>query len=195
MAALTALLSYDYYFVGKPYTLELNSPADAVALVVFLLVALLTGTIVYQLDAHRTRERRMTEAVTLLLAAVQALSECTDVETMKRELVVHLARAVEGVAFVRDQKGLYGDQTGEELPAEVEARAAKVLAGEGQSYFTAGWTINAIRANGRTYGAVLWRPAHRRLIPPARQAILRILADFAAEAMARADASTVKAAA
>lgn len=85
MASLLSVLLYDFFFVPPIHTFTINRPEDVLALIVFLVVAVLTsnltGRIRDQAEAARRRETRTAALYSLSseLASAVGLEQVTDI--------------------------------------------------------------------------------------------------------------------
>lgn len=187
VAAGLALAAYDFFFVDPPYALTLFSTDDGVALIIFVLIALFTGSLVHALRAERNRDHETGQSIAKLVAGIADVKRQQSASAMKQQLATHLAGAAGGPALVFDTSRRFGDPLGEALGPAVAERVGRMLAGESGAYFLDGWSIMSMTAAGGSPAAALWRSADGRLASPHRQLVVRMLVDFGAQAIARAE--------
>ena len=187
-ATVASFLVYNFLIAKINFHFEAYRAEDVLVLVTFPVVAALMGNLTGRLrdEAKRSEARARTTAV--LFEATREFSATDDAHVIRARLADHLAAAVHGEAFV-----LSGGRefwSGAEPPPQAVVEAARALADDGagaEAREASGWGLRRL-AEG---GAVGWTAEVRP--EPAEEALLHILADAGAAAIARAQLAAAKA--
>jgi K+-sensing histidine kinase KdpD len=179
-AAALAFAGYNFYLSEHRFTLEFGT-AGLLTLTVFFSVAMLTGNLTGRVrdEAERAKSRANTTAA--LLDATRDFSESDDEVVIRRQLVNHLANAASGPAIVGSD-GAWISQ-----PADLAVPRGLAAAGvERRTTIIQGWHVRPLRIEEEKFGFAAWR-----LDPGANSrtdlhALLEILVDAGAAAIAKA---------
>ncbi|CAN5893861.1 hypothetical protein BH11PSE1_BH11PSE1_03370 [soil metagenome] len=189
-AAAVAFLIYNFYLVDPRFTLTFGSAEDVIVLTVFLIVAMLTGSLAGRVrdEARRAHARARTTAA--LLEASRAFGASIGEEAVRERLATHLAEAAKGEAVIWDgQQALThpADVTPPtELIANVEALAGQALTDSVLTTAGEDWRARPLRAGGERLGVAAWRALGPET-PEAEEAqLVDVLIDLAAGAIVRA---------
>ncbi|MDO9249630.1 MAG: DUF4118 domain-containing protein, partial [Phenylobacterium sp.] len=90
IAAAAAFLIYNFYLVDPRFTLTFGSAEDVIVLAVFLIVAMLTGSLAGRVrdEARRAEDRAQTTQA--LLEASRAFGASIDEAAVRQRLATHL---------------------------------------------------------------------------------------------------------
>jgi two-component system sensor histidine kinase KdpD len=99
-AATVAFLVYNFLFLEPRYSLAIGSGTDLLTLVVFWIVALVTGVLAGRVRDQGMRSSRRAAAVAALLAASRRLSGASDKAEAARALAEQASAAASGQAIV-----------------------------------------------------------------------------------------------
>jgi two-component system sensor histidine kinase KdpD len=132
VASIAAFLAFDWFFVEPEHTFTINDPAEWVALVLFLLTAVVTAQLAARERARAEEaERREREAV-LLRAIGAALSEADlDLDRGLRAAEARLAEAL-GLARARVTLAATPADAAEDDEAEARQRTLPLVAPSGE---------------------------------------------------------------
>ncbi len=189
LAAILSYGVYNYYLSEFQFHLASYSPEDVMLVVIFPVVAALTGSLTGRLrDEVKASEARALAAA-VLFEATREFAATDAAELIRARLADYLATAARGPAFVLDGDVLCA--AGDGTPTPMVLSAARALAqANGAAQVdgeAAGWRLQVL-AGGGVAG---WRAD-----PPLREdeeSLVQILADAGAVAIARAELAVGKA--
>ncbi|MCE7935150.1 MAG: sensor histidine kinase KdpD [Chlorobi bacterium CHB2] len=157
MASLLSVLLYDFFFVPPIHTFTISRPEDVLALIVFLVVAVLTsnltGRIRDQAEAARRREARTAALYNLS----SALAGAVGLEQVTRVIAHQISRNLEAEVVVLLPES--------DCLRPMASHPAAALTDSEIASATWGWRHN--QAVGRSSGTL---PGERRLYLPLRSA-------------------------
>lgn len=182
-AAVLAFLTYNYFVMDPRYVLELQTPGDILALGFFLGVAILTGGLAGRLRDQSRRNTLRAQATGALFEASRRLSSATDEDSMREQLVAHIALAARGAAALRDGERVWSHPASTSPPPFAEA----------PDPLAQGWRVRSIDADGANLGLVAWKTAADERDDPDRDRLINVLVDLGAAAIARARLSAAQA--
>ena len=190
LAAAAAFLIYNFYLVDPRFTLPFGSPEEAIVLVVFLIVAMLTGSLAGRVrdEARRAQDRaRTTQA---LLEASRAFGASIDEEAVRERLATHLAEAAKGEAVIWDGSRAFTHPRGRNLPADlisdVEALEAAAPPDGVMTIVGGDWRARPLRAGGERLGVAAWRALSPQAPEAEAASLVDVLIDLGAGAIVRA---------
>lgn len=184
-----AFVSYNFYLKDPGQALSFRSE-DAITLIVFFSVSMLTGNLTGRVrdQAERaTAQARMTSA---LFAATRDLSGSAGEEAIRRRLAHHLAEIAHGQAIVSDGSNRHSSVDGLSPPPAVEALLSRHNEDgsrlELRTWHVDDWTLRPLFADDVALGWSAWRGLPGHSLGPDQQTLLEILADTGAAAIGRA---------
>ncbi len=184
------------FMVDPRYTFSFGSPDDFNALVVFLAVSLLTGTLAGRMRDEAARAQVRQRVTGTMLDATQAFSASSDEQAIRRSLARALAEAAHGGAAIRDGDDGVGVPD-DDLPPETRDifRVAERRAAEGWrgTMLEGGWRLRPLWAGDALLGVAGSRAAGGAALSSEELAVLDILIDTGAAAIARARLAAGKA--
>jgi len=171
-AAALGFLAWDFFFLPPRYSITLSNARDGIALVVFMLVAVLTGSLASRVRAEAQAGQARIEGLRRIAGFSRSLGE----PTTEPELLTEIARQAAGTAgraVVLTGKG-----------ADLAARAAEPSLGTGAvlddgSWAAARWCSERQEAAGRgtaTLPSAEWRFLPMRTV----RGLLGVLGVYAA---------------
>ncbi len=98
LSAVLAFLGYNFFFVEPLYTLRVDQPEDVLALVVFLIVAGLTGLLAGQMREQADNARGRAAMLELLARFGDDVRQAENPDEIMGCMVAHLAEASGGTA-------------------------------------------------------------------------------------------------
>jgi two-component system sensor histidine kinase KdpD len=201
LAAGSAFLIYNLYLSEPRFSISFQ-PEDMINLIVFLAVAMLTGSLTGRVREDAARAQARAKTTDELLEATREFSALPEDRLIREKLASHLAGAAGGAAFVTDGRRLIFHPQPTELPPEVVKRGLaldRAVSASAQTDIVEGWTLRNLRTGGLPLGVAGWRMDTRapripwwrpgRPSPPndARDGkLLEIIADSGAAALGRA---------
>jgi two-component system, OmpR family, sensor histidine kinase KdpD len=194
VAALAAFFVYNFYLVEPRFSLSIDAE-DMLNLVVFLAVAMLTGSLTGRVRDQAARAEARARTTDALYRATRELSALSDESTIRQKLAEHLALAARGEAFVRD-----GLRTISAREVALDPALLRELASLEREPFAAvksspcgAWTLRPLRAAGASLGVAAWRRGGDAARQEDGERLLEILADAGAATLARARLAAAKA--
>lgn len=183
LAAGTAFAIYNFYLVEPRFTFSMGSTEDILTLMVFLAVAMLTGNLAGRIRDEAARSRARAAITSALFAATREFSASSDETHIRQRLAHHLSVVAKGEAWVRDGARMFSAPEGLQLSKALTAASAP----EGLTTTRVGdWTLRPLQDGQTVLGVAGWRsekPAPRSLD---EAALIEILVDAGASALARA---------
>jgi two-component system sensor histidine kinase KdpD len=205
-AAGLAFLIYNLYLSEPRFSISFQ-PEDVINLVVFLAVAMLTGSLTGRVREEAARAEARAKATDGLFEATREFSALPEDKLIREKLAEHLAAAAGGAAFVMDGRRIVRPE-GVDLSPEMIREAQALDRSSGEAAQTAkadGWTLRTLRTAGLPLGVAGWRagpaPPQRPWWHPDRPSaplwdpdgkLLEIVADAGAAALGRARLVTEK---
>lgn len=190
LAAAAAFLIYNFYLVDPRFTLTFGSAEDFIVLAVFLIVAMLTGSLAGRVrdEARRAQDRaRTTQA---LLEASRAFGASIGEASVRERLATHLAEAAKGEAVIWDGSRALTHPPGvtppADLIADVEALAVRALSDSVMTIPGGVWRARPLRAGGERLGVAAWRPLSPHTPEADEASLMDVLIDLGAGAIVRA---------
>ena len=98
-AAVLAFLSYNYFFIAPLYTFTVADPKELFALVVFLAVAVLTGSLAGRMREEADAARSRAEVLQSLNVFAGEFARTTSLETVQSILTAQVATTIRGSAI------------------------------------------------------------------------------------------------
>jgi two-component system sensor histidine kinase KdpD len=199
LSALLAFLIYNFYLVEPRFTLQFASAEDFLTLVLFLGVALGTGSLAGRVRDEVLQRRSRERTLSTLFDASRLMSATENEQVLRERIAEVVASAAQGFAVVIGDDGVQHASGAIEEETEATATARELAK---SAMFKASnltqrsglWRSRAIKADDRIFGAVVWRPAadlnHRGAEV---EKLIDVLVDLGAAAIARAWLSSVKA--
>ena len=187
VATVLSFLVFNFLIAKINFHFEAYRAEDVLVLLTFPIVAALMGNLTGRLRDEAKRSEDRARATAVLFEATREFSATEDVDVIRARLADHLATAAHGEAFVLSDGREFW--SGGEPPAEV-LNAAREQAGRGGDAETgeaAGWGLRRLAEGGVAGWTAEMRPE------PAEEALLHILADAGAAAIARAQLAEAKA--
>jgi two-component system, OmpR family, sensor histidine kinase KdpD len=191
--AIAAFLLWNFFFLPPIYTLTVGDPRDVVALVVFLLVGVITGTLAGKVRGDAEAATARIEALRRISLFGQRFSRATTLSDLLRETAEEAAAmTTAGVVMMAEKNGL---ETGATMPADTVIDEAALAAAEWAfnndvetgigtgTLPSVPWRFLPLRANGKAIGVLGALP---KSVPPAPLTqTLSTLANQAAMALER----------
>jgi K+-sensing histidine kinase KdpD len=182
LAAALSYAVYNYYLSEFKFLPVRYSPEDLMLVVIFPVVAALTGSLTGRMRDEAKRADARARASGVLFEATREFAAAHDPDLIRARLADHLASAARGPAFVLDGEVLCA--TGDPPPPPMVLGAARHFAltapAGAAPHEAAGWTIQAL-AGGGLAG---WRVDPP--LGPDQEGLMQILADAGSVAIARA---------
>ncbi len=191
--AIAAFLLWNFFFLSPIYTLTVNDPRDVVALAVFLLVGLVTGTLAGKVRGDAEAATARIEALRRISLFGQRFSRATTLSDLLRDTAEEAAAmTTAGVVMISGKNGL---EMGATMPADTVLDEAALAAAEWSfsndvetgigtaTLPSVPWRFLPLRANGKAIGVLGALP---KSVPPAPLTqTLSTLANQAAMALER----------
>lgn len=189
-ASAMAFLVY-MFLVDPRYELSFGSPDDFNTLFVFLAVAVLTSNLTGRVRDEAGRVAARGRATAALLDATADFAASLDEAFIRARLAHHLAAAARGDAVVFGGDGRVA--TAEAVIDEALLSAAAALeSGEPERGVISGWSLRVLQADEAVFGVAAWKtPVVARGVDDDR-ALVEVLADTGATAIARARLARAK---
>ena len=171
-AAGAAFMFYNFDMVTPRFTVRFASAEDVITLVVFFVVAMLTGGLAGRLRDEAVKSKAQAQTTDALFNASRDLSSRGDPDDLRAQLVDHLAKAVGGEAVLTDG-----------------ARTWRAAAPRGDSAPTAApaeWRSRPVQADGAELGLMEWRPTGGGHAMISDERLIEVLIDLGAAAIMRA---------
>ncbi|OYV25685.1 MAG: histidine kinase [Acidocella sp. 20-63-7] len=191
--ALGGFFLWNFFFLSPLYTLSVNDPRDVVALLVFLLVGMITGTLAGRVRLEAEAAGARIEALRRISLFGQRFSRATTLSDVMHDIVEEAAGiASAGVLLMAGKRGLEQVQA---KPADTRLDEAALAAAEWamQHQIETGigtttlpsvpWRFIPLVVEQKSLGVLAARP--KSLPPPPLVQTLATLADQAAMALER----------
>ena len=196
-SAVLAFLIYNFYLVEPRFTFQFASD-DILTLLLFLAVALVTGSLAGRVRDEVIQRRARERTLSTLFDASRLMSATENEAVLRERLAEAVATAAGSYAAVVAEDGsrhAFGDADGasdaERLVSEV---AAAVLAKPGGGTRRLGvWRARTLRADEDSFGAVVWRAPEDAERGLEAESLINVLVDLGGAAVARARLSAAKA--
>lgn len=197
LAAGLSIVAYDFCFTAPRFALTIADPSEVVALVMFVAVALVTGTLAARRrDATARAEARAT-ATQGVLAFSAELAGATGLDATRAVTVASIGRALDAhVLLLTERNGgleptamsVAGESIGaEDRAAALAARDARTRTGRGTSIHPdAAFSFQPLISSHRLLAVVGIRLNHPASFDAAAQAVLDAMLGQAAIAIDRA---------
>jgi two-component system sensor histidine kinase KdpD len=199
LSAVLAFLIYNFYLVEPRFTFQFASAEDFLTLLLFLAVALGTGSLAGRVSDEVMQRRARERTLSTLFDASRLMSATENEQVLRERIAEVVASAAQGSAVVIGDDGVRHPSGCLEASAAATgtitelARAAMIKPGGG-TLRSAPWCARSLHADERTFGAVVWRSAEARgRLDPEVEGVIDVLVDLGAAAIARAWLSSVKA--
>ena len=172
-AAGAAFMFYNFDMVTPRFTIRFASAEDVITLIVFFVVAMLTGGLAGRLRDEAVKSKAQAQTTDALFNASRDLSSRGDPDDLRAQLVSHVATAVGGEAVLTDGARTWraaaprGDSPPPPTPPE--------------------WRARQVQADGTELGLLEWRPTGaggQAMISDER--LIEVLIDLGAAAIMRA---------
>jgi two-component system sensor histidine kinase KdpD len=193
-AAVLAFIVYNFYLVEPRFALTLTTLEDLITLTVFLVVAMLTGNLTGRIRDEAARAVAREHATARLFDATRDFSIQSDEQRIRQLLSDHLAAAVRGQAVVRDGAQTFTSPPGLELGDDLQKGLIAVEGDPRQDIVTqsrGGWLLRPLQMSGARFGVACWKPGDGTSLAQGI-ALLEIMSDVGAAAIARARLATDK---
>lgn len=191
----SALAFFVYMFLVDPrYELSFGSPDDFNTLFVFLAVAVLTSSLTGRVRDEAGRVAARGRATAALLDATADFAASLDEAFIRARLAHHLAAAARGeaVVFGGDARVATADaDVDQALMEAAEALQSGDLSTSGP-IVVSGWSLRALQADEAVFGVAAWKAAPAESRKDDDRALVEVLADTGAAAIARARLSRAK---
>ena len=175
LAAILGFFSYNFYLVEPRFSFGFD-PEDAIILIVFLAVAMLTGGLAGRVRDQARRAQAQSRTTTILFQAGRDFAAMDDEQRIGRRLAEGLAAAAEGVAAVRLGDAILA------APADRDPAMLAAIFREGRP----GWRSGPLAAEGREVGQAVWRTGEAGGREADESRLIQVLLDMGASAIARA---------
>lgn len=185
-SALLSSVAYGFFLAASNAPRGLQSPGDIVALSVFLIVSMPTGTLAGRARDARLRDREQGRATEALFQASSALSASVEEDEIRDALAARIGDAAGGAAFVFEQGSVW-PSPGAVVPAHKlfeDAQTALAAGGCDRSIRLGEWQARVMYAGGHQLGMALWQSGTSA--DPTRRDLITVLVDLGAAAVARA---------
>jgi two-component system sensor histidine kinase KdpD len=193
VTAVAGFFLWNFFFLPPVYTLSVEDPQDVVALLVFLLVGLVTGTLAGKVRLEAEAATARIEALRRISVFGQRISRAATLSDLLQTVVEEAAAMTSaGVMLLAGAAGL---SEGAAVPASTKLDEAAQAAAEwsfahdietGMGTGTlpsVAWRFLPLRANGKAVGVLGAKPKNVPLAPLVQS--LNALADQAAMALER----------
>ncbi len=189
-AAAIAFLIYNFYLAEPRFTLTFASPEDVIVLMVFLIVAMLTGSLAGRVRDEASRAQARARTTSALLGASREFGASISEEGVRERLLVHLAEAAKGDAVIWDGQRAEVHPAGVEPPldliGDVELLARRALSDAVITVDAGPWRARPLRAAGQLLGVAVWRSQTPEPPQPEEVQLINVLIDLGASAIVRA---------
>lgn len=196
-AAGLAFIIYNFYLVDPRFTVQFASAEDFIVLVVFLVVAMLTGGLAGRVRDGARRSDIRARTTGALLAASREFALSTDEVGVRDRLAVHLADAAKGDAVIWDGVHLVAKpataRPPESLFREVLELADQGRFGQAVTTEALPWRARPLRTENGTLGVAAWRTVGHDEVDDDEARLVNVLIDMAATAISRARLVTIQA--
>jgi K+-sensing histidine kinase KdpD len=180
-ALLTSAASFLVYLMMTEHEVLMrrNPGEDVLLLTVFLTAAVMTGSLAGRVKAEVTRTRARAETTSTLYEASRELSIGWEEDAMRESLARRIAVAAKGSAVIVEGTEVYAWPPGTAAPAGL--RAPEV----GLASSIDGLRIRELRSGGQGLGVAAWWPDDEETAADEHNALIDILVDLGAAAIAR----------
>ncbi len=191
--ATAGFLLWNFFFLSPVYTLSVSDPRDVVALIVFLLVGVVTGTLAGKVRGEAEAATARIEALRRISLFGRRFSRAATLSDVLRDAAEEAAAmTTAGVVLLAAKAGLENQAA---VPAETSLDEAAMAAAEWSfkhdietgigtgTLPSVPWRFLPFRANGATIGVLGVLPKSMPLVPMVQS--LNALADQTAMAMER----------
>jgi two-component system sensor histidine kinase KdpD len=200
LAAVMGILVFDFFFVPPTFNLMVANISYLLSFSVFLLVALLTGTLSGRLRRHVSDAQRREARTAALYALSRDIAATNDMGRVLEHVVRKVAEITESPAalMLPDEQGLLVTRASAgacpaDAPSESEAAVPRwayehgALAGGGtETLASAQWTCFPLKTEQGTVGVLAIRPGEdQQCLNPERRQMLGAFANLAAVAINR----------
>jgi len=186
-AALASFLLWNFFFLPPVFTLSVGDPRDVVALIVFLAVGLLTGTLAGRVRIEAEAARSRIDALRRVALFGRTLAQATDEAALRTAIETEAAALADHAVVLMAQKNTLPIATPLDEPAQAAAEFAytnRVATGAGTITLpSVPWRFLPLATEAGVIGVLGVQPASP-LTEPLAQA-LGALADQAAMATER----------
>ncbi|MGC9271437.1 DUF4118 domain-containing protein, partial [Acidiphilium sp.] len=186
-AALASFLLWNFFFLPPVFTLSVGDPRDVVALIVFLAVGLLTGTLAGRVRIEAEAARSRIDALRRVALFGRTLAQATDEAALRTAIETEAAALADHAVVLMAQKNTLPIATPLDEPAQAAAEFAyanRVATGAGTITLpSVPWRFLPLATEAGVIGVLGVQPA-APLTEPLAQA-LGALADQAAMATER----------
>ncbi len=172
-AAGAAFMFYNFDVVTPRFTIRLASAEDVIILLVFFVVAMLTGGLAGRLRDEAVKSKVRAQTTDALFNASRDLSSRGDPDDLRAQLVTHVATVVGGEAAFTD-----GAQTWRGLAPNDGSEPLRSKPGE--------WRRREVEADGTVLGQIEWRPMGGKQAMIEDERLIDVLIDLGAAAILRA---------
>jgi len=192
-AAILAFAAYNFTLVEPLFTLQFAGPDDALTLFVFLLVALVTGSLAGRVRESERHNRQRADLLATLLEAGQTFAAAPSEAELTQALSERLNAATNGVSVILPDGGALSDKAFAYGPRGVmEGLVARAQMDAGLHAHGA-WRSRRISAD-EPLGLALWRIGETRARDvQAQDRLCEFLIDLAAAALARSRRAGIEA--
>ena len=188
LTAILACITYEYYFASPIYSFEIESPADVIVLMMFPLVAFLTGGLAGRARDSAKKAEAGEIAASILYNASREISLIWDEPSIRRQLARHLATTADAPAVVWTDAERYlepPDLGGrQDLVVDIASRDCHLTRPEDFLALASGWRARALREDDPSMGFAAWLSPGPRRNDVDR--LVNVLVDLGAAAIARA---------
>lgn len=192
----SALAFLVYMFLVDPrYQMSFGSPDDFNTLFVFLAVAVLTSNLTGRVRDEAARVTARGRATAALLDATADFAASLDEAFIRARLAHHLAAAARGEAVVFGGDGQVATADAvidQDLIAAVDALQHEGRAAHTEPVVVLGWSLRALQADEAVFGVAAWKASQPEPRKNDDRALVEVLADTGAAAIARARLARAK---
>lgn len=187
-AAVVAFVIYNFYLVEPRFTIEFASAEDVIVLAVFLIVAMLTGSLGGRVRDQAERAQGRARTTSALFHASQEFSSINDAEEIGERLARHIAQAAKGEALVAAAGKIWIHPANGAVPEGFvhDLTNDRGAVADTSAFDVQGWRARGLRAQTERLGFAAWRPAEARAPDGDEERLINVLVDLGATAMARA---------
>lgn len=185
LGAFLAFTAYNFSLVEPRFSFRFVGADDALTLIAFLIVALLTGSLAGKVRESERTNRQRADLLETLFEASQIFSLAQDERYLHRSLVERIERASAGTAFVI---GPQEEPDLDRLPLPLRSRARALVQGcQALTPLKIDGALRVRRLSGdASLGLALWMIGETRPGEVAPQdRLCEVLIDLAAASMAR----------
>lgn len=188
LAAGLAFTIYDFYLAEPRFSFQFGSSENAIILIVFLIVAMLTGNLAGRIRDEERRASLRARTTNALFQASREFASAADINAIRAGLARHIAEAARDQAAVWHDGETWTAPSDTAVPSAVLAVVRKIGRADVSETVTlpvGDWRVRPMRAAGEHFGVAAWRGAEPGRGAEEEAALIDVLVDLGATSIAR----------